>query len=168
MWLIHVDCTLCTSSCLWNNSHPQSECPVSTELGKVSRNCTEFGWSEPFPHYIDACLYEEGNSSHVVSASLCVQLRHIQGFTQTFFMWETLCCLCLPCLCFRFRTCTTCRWRLCTLWDTAPLWCPSPWPWSSCAGSGETDVKTEEEKTGWMFFLPYSGVRPMVDFEKLI
>uniref|UniRef100_A0A3B3V3D6 ADCYAP receptor type I n=1 Tax=Poecilia latipinna TaxID=48699 RepID=A0A3B3V3D6_9TELE len=34
------------------------------ELGKVSRNCTEFGWSELFPHYIEACLYEEGNSSH--------------------------------------------------------------------------------------------------------
>lgn len=35
----------------------------------MSRNCTEFGWSETFPHYIDACLYEEGNSSHVVSAA---------------------------------------------------------------------------------------------------
>uniref|UniRef100_A0A669CHB6 ADCYAP receptor type I n=1 Tax=Oreochromis niloticus TaxID=8128 RepID=A0A669CHB6_ORENI len=34
------------------------------ELGKVSRNCTPFGWSEPFPHYLDACLYEEGNSTH--------------------------------------------------------------------------------------------------------
>ncbi|XP_056127569.1 adenylate cyclase activating polypeptide 1a (pituitary) receptor type I isoform X1 [Rhinichthys klamathensis goyatoka] len=25
-------------------------------LGKISRNCTEFGWSEPFPHYVDACM----------------------------------------------------------------------------------------------------------------
>lgn len=40
----------------------------STEVGKVSRNCTEWGWSDTFPHYIDACLYEEGNSSHVVSS----------------------------------------------------------------------------------------------------
>uniref|UniRef100_A0A8C6NP27 ADCYAP receptor type I n=1 Tax=Nothobranchius furzeri TaxID=105023 RepID=A0A8C6NP27_NOTFU len=37
------------------------------EVGKVSRNCTAFGWSETFPHYVDACLYEEGNSSHPVS-----------------------------------------------------------------------------------------------------
>lgn len=43
---------------------------LSTELGKVSRNCTEYGWSETFPHYIDACLYEEGNSNHSVSVSL--------------------------------------------------------------------------------------------------
>ncbi|KAM3604331.1 uncharacterized protein V6R79_009578 [Siganus canaliculatus] len=26
------------------------------EMGKVSRNCTEEGWSEPFPHYVDVCL----------------------------------------------------------------------------------------------------------------
>lgn len=31
------------------------------ELGTVSRNCTEYGWSETFPHYIDACQYEDGN-----------------------------------------------------------------------------------------------------------
>uniref|UniRef100_A0A3Q4GJI4 Adenylate cyclase activating polypeptide 1b (pituitary) receptor type I n=1 Tax=Neolamprologus brichardi TaxID=32507 RepID=A0A3Q4GJI4_NEOBR len=37
------------------------------KLGKVSRNCTQFGWSEPFPHYLDACLYEEGNSTHPVT-----------------------------------------------------------------------------------------------------
>uniref|UniRef100_W5MTH3 Adenylate cyclase activating polypeptide 1b (pituitary) receptor type I n=1 Tax=Lepisosteus oculatus TaxID=7918 RepID=W5MTH3_LEPOC len=28
------------------------------DLGKISRNCTEDGWSEPFPHYYDACLIE--------------------------------------------------------------------------------------------------------------
>nr|XP_057935546.1 pituitary adenylate cyclase-activating polypeptide type I receptor-like isoform X3 [Doryrhamphus excisus] len=27
------------------------------EMGKVSRNCTEDGWSEPFPHYLDVCLF---------------------------------------------------------------------------------------------------------------
>uniref|UniRef100_A0A671P1T2 Pituitary adenylate cyclase-activating polypeptide type I receptor-like n=1 Tax=Sinocyclocheilus anshuiensis TaxID=1608454 RepID=A0A671P1T2_9TELE len=25
-------------------------------LGKISRNCTEFGWSEPYPLYVDACM----------------------------------------------------------------------------------------------------------------
>ncbi|XP_047445225.1 pituitary adenylate cyclase-activating polypeptide type I receptor-like isoform X5 [Mugil cephalus] len=29
------------------------------EMGKISRNCTEDGWSEPFPHYVDVCfLYD--------------------------------------------------------------------------------------------------------------
>ncbi|KAG7252567.1 hypothetical protein CRUP_007808 [Coryphaenoides rupestris] len=36
------------------------------EVGKVSRNCTEIGWSETFPHYVDACLFDEGNSTHPV------------------------------------------------------------------------------------------------------
>lgn len=25
----------------------------------VSRNCTEDGWSEPFPHYVDACGFDD-------------------------------------------------------------------------------------------------------------
>ncbi|XP_018602066.1 pituitary adenylate cyclase-activating polypeptide type I receptor-like isoform X2 [Scleropages formosus] len=32
------------------------------ELGKISRNCTEDGWSEPFPHYVDACLFDENTT----------------------------------------------------------------------------------------------------------
>lgn len=109
---------------------------VSTELGKVKRNCTEFGWSETFPHYIDACLYEEGNSSHVVSASVCGAVW--DTLSDVSVLRNKLCSMCVPCLGCRCRTCTTCRWRLCTLWATAPLWSLSPWPWSSCAGSGET------------------------------
>ncbi|KAM7379519.1 hypothetical protein PAMP_005065 [Pampus punctatissimus] len=27
------------------------------ETGKVSRNCTEDGWSEPFPQYVDVCFF---------------------------------------------------------------------------------------------------------------
>ncbi|XP_062308357.1 pituitary adenylate cyclase-activating polypeptide type I receptor isoform X1 [Osmerus eperlanus] len=33
------------------------------ELGTVSRNCTEFGWTETFPHYVDACLFDDNNST---------------------------------------------------------------------------------------------------------
>ncbi|XP_062955434.1 pituitary adenylate cyclase-activating polypeptide type I receptor isoform X2 [Cynocephalus volans] len=31
-------------------------------MGVVSRNCTEDGWSEPFPHYFDACGFDEDGS----------------------------------------------------------------------------------------------------------
>lgn len=29
----------------------------------VSRNCTKDGWSETFPHYLDACGFDEYNES---------------------------------------------------------------------------------------------------------
>ncbi|XP_064410331.1 pituitary adenylate cyclase-activating polypeptide type I receptor [Latimeria chalumnae] len=29
------------------------------DLGIIYRNCTEEGWSEPFPHYFDACGFDE-------------------------------------------------------------------------------------------------------------
>ncbi|XP_041962243.1 adenylate cyclase activating polypeptide 1a (pituitary) receptor type I isoform X2 [Alosa alosa] len=29
------------------------------ELGEITRNCTEYGWSEPFPHYVDACIFDD-------------------------------------------------------------------------------------------------------------
>ncbi|XP_077160896.1 pituitary adenylate cyclase-activating polypeptide type I receptor isoform X6 [Paroedura picta] len=29
---------------------------------KISRNCTEVGWSEPFPHYYDACGFDENDT----------------------------------------------------------------------------------------------------------
>lgn len=57
--------TLTVHTCV---SHVLTEGFLSTELGTVSRNCTEYGWSETFPHYVDACLYEDGNGSHVVGA----------------------------------------------------------------------------------------------------
>ena len=70
----------------------QIKCPVSTEVGKVSRNCTEFGWTETFPHYIDACLYEEGNSSHPVSISLCLQPCQRFKVSMRHFIWKTPIC----------------------------------------------------------------------------
>uniref|UniRef100_A0A8C5A3J3 Adenylate cyclase activating polypeptide 1a (pituitary) receptor type I n=1 Tax=Gadus morhua TaxID=8049 RepID=A0A8C5A3J3_GADMO len=32
------------------------------EMGKVVRNCTEDGWSEPFPHYVDVCLFDDNTT----------------------------------------------------------------------------------------------------------
>ncbi|XP_028933696.1 pituitary adenylate cyclase-activating polypeptide type I receptor isoform X2 [Ornithorhynchus anatinus] len=32
--------------------------PDSSDMGLVSRNCTDEGWSEPFPHYFDACGFD--------------------------------------------------------------------------------------------------------------
>ncbi|XP_024610785.1 pituitary adenylate cyclase-activating polypeptide type I receptor isoform X5 [Neophocaena asiaeorientalis asiaeorientalis] len=33
-----------------------------SDMRVVSRNCTEDGWSEPFPHYFDACGFDEYES----------------------------------------------------------------------------------------------------------
>ena len=35
------------------------------EMGKVSRNCTEEGWSEPFPHYVDVCFFYDNTTKPV-------------------------------------------------------------------------------------------------------
>uniref|UniRef100_A0A3Q2QBF6 ADCYAP receptor type I n=1 Tax=Fundulus heteroclitus TaxID=8078 RepID=A0A3Q2QBF6_FUNHE len=50
-------------------------------LRKVSRNCTEFGWSEIFPHYIDACMYEEGNISHPDDFYVSVKALYTVGYS---------------------------------------------------------------------------------------
>uniref|UniRef100_A0A8C5DWH3 Pituitary adenylate cyclase-activating polypeptide type I receptor-like n=1 Tax=Gouania willdenowi TaxID=441366 RepID=A0A8C5DWH3_GOUWI len=51
------------------------------EVGKVSRNCTEFGWSETFPHYVDACLYEEGNTTHPDMYYVSVKALYTVGYS---------------------------------------------------------------------------------------
>uniref|UniRef100_A0A8C6P5S1 Adenylate cyclase activating polypeptide 1a (pituitary) receptor type I n=1 Tax=Nothobranchius furzeri TaxID=105023 RepID=A0A8C6P5S1_NOTFU len=33
-----------------------------SEIGKVSRNCTEYGWSEPYPHYVDICVLDDNTT----------------------------------------------------------------------------------------------------------
>uniref|UniRef100_A0A3P8UB84 Adenylate cyclase activating polypeptide 1a (pituitary) receptor type I n=1 Tax=Amphiprion percula TaxID=161767 RepID=A0A3P8UB84_AMPPE len=35
------------------------------EMGKISRNCTEDGWSEPFPHYVDVCFFYDNTTKPV-------------------------------------------------------------------------------------------------------
>eukprot|EP00064_Thunnus_orientalis_P012614 superscaffoldBa00001955_g12649 len=51
------------------------------ELGKVTRNCTETGWSDMFPHYVDACLYEEGNSTHSGKYYVSVKALYTVGYS---------------------------------------------------------------------------------------
>ncbi|XP_057697250.1 pituitary adenylate cyclase-activating polypeptide type I receptor isoform X1 [Corythoichthys intestinalis] len=51
------------------------------EVGKVRRNCTEFGWSDMFPHYADACLYEEGNNSHPDIYLVPVKALYTAGYS---------------------------------------------------------------------------------------
>ncbi|XP_034039460.1 pituitary adenylate cyclase-activating polypeptide type I receptor-like isoform X4 [Thalassophryne amazonica] len=40
------------------------------EMGKVSRNCTEDGWSEPFPHYVDVCFFYNTTNPDTYYASV--------------------------------------------------------------------------------------------------
>ncbi|XP_034003158.1 pituitary adenylate cyclase-activating polypeptide type I receptor isoform X1 [Trematomus bernacchii] len=51
------------------------------EPGMVSRNCTEFGWDETFPHYVDACMSEEGNSSHPDMYFVSVKALYTVGYS---------------------------------------------------------------------------------------
>lgn len=45
-------------------------CFSPAEMEKVSRNCTEDGWSEPFPHYFDVCFFYENITKPVRQHSL--------------------------------------------------------------------------------------------------
>ncbi|XP_021545317.1 pituitary adenylate cyclase-activating polypeptide type I receptor isoform X4 [Neomonachus schauinslandi] len=38
---------------------PDSNSLDLSDVRVVSRNCTEDGWSEPFPHYVDACGFDD-------------------------------------------------------------------------------------------------------------
>ncbi|KAF3690465.1 Pituitary adenylate cyclase-activating polypeptide type I receptor [Channa argus] len=51
------------------------------EPGKVSRNCTEFGWSEAFPHYVDACVYDGGSSNHTDTYFVSVKALYTVGYS---------------------------------------------------------------------------------------
>lgn len=75
-WSSHVRVYLMVLMCFY--------CVASTEPGTVSRNCTEYGWSDTFPHYVDACL--EGNGSHVVGTLW----RQIPDFSFRCFGWLNL------------------------------------------------------------------------------
>lgn len=77
------------------------------EMGRVSRNCTEYGWSEPFPHYVDVCFLYDNTTKPVRHRRLKVQTEAALTF------WSCV-----------GRTCTTHRSKLCTRSGTALLWSP--------------------------------------------
>ncbi|XP_061738902.1 pituitary adenylate cyclase-activating polypeptide type I receptor-like [Nerophis ophidion] len=60
-------------------SHATSE--EDFELGTISRNCTEFGWSDTFPHYYDACLDQPGNNTHPEMHFLSVKALYTVGYS---------------------------------------------------------------------------------------
>lgn len=49
------------------------------DKGSVSRNCTEEGWSEPFPHYFDACGFYENETEPEDQVSVCPALPVVVG-----------------------------------------------------------------------------------------
>lgn len=42
-------------------------CVSLSEIGKVSRNCTPYGWSEPYPQYDEICFPFDNITKHVWS-----------------------------------------------------------------------------------------------------
>lgn len=44
---------------LLNHSRASLSVSSAADIRVVSRNCTEDGWSEPFPHYVDACGFDD-------------------------------------------------------------------------------------------------------------
>ncbi|XP_048019860.1 adenylate cyclase activating polypeptide 1a (pituitary) receptor type I isoform X2 [Megalobrama amblycephala] len=49
--------------------------------GKISRNCTEFGWSEPYPHYVDACMTDDNTTKHVDNYYASVKALYTVGYS---------------------------------------------------------------------------------------
>lgn len=148
MWLTCVACT----RCLWNNSckgvfisHRSVVCPQSWGRWAVTAQSSA-GQRPSLITSTPACTRRETAAMWSVHYCVCSCVR-FQVSVRRFHVRNTL-LSCLSCLCFCFRICTTYRWRLCTLWATAPLWSPSLWPWSSCAGSGETSWQQGEAALG--------------------
>ena len=57
------------------------------EMPTVSRNCTEYGWSEPNPHYVDVCFFYDNTTKPVRPLSphrnILLHLSHTQTHTDT-------------------------------------------------------------------------------------
>lgn len=103
---------------------------VLSDTGKVSRNCTEDGWSEPFPHYVEVCFFYDNTTKEVgppLVHHLCL-LSHYCCLDHRHTHWLSFC---------NIRTRTTIQSRPCTQSATAHRWCLWPLPWLFSAGSGE-------------------------------
>lgn len=46
-------------------------------MGKVSRNCTEYGWSEPFPHYAEVCFFYDNTTKLVRLCGSFYSIWHV-------------------------------------------------------------------------------------------
>ncbi|XP_067386512.1 pituitary adenylate cyclase-activating polypeptide type I receptor [Emydura macquarii macquarii] len=51
------------------------------DVGDISRNCTEDGWSEPFPHYYDACGFDENETESQDYYYLSVKALYTVGYS---------------------------------------------------------------------------------------
>ncbi|RXM28156.1 Pituitary adenylate cyclase-activating polypeptide type I receptor [Acipenser ruthenus] len=47
----------------------------------ISRNCSEYGWSEPFPHYYDACGFNENETDHEDLYFVSVKALYTVGYS---------------------------------------------------------------------------------------
>lgn len=65
----------------------QSQCRclifLFSEMGEVKRNCTEDGWSEPFPHYVDVCFFYDNNTKPVRAPVLWPHLHFMSHLIKT-------------------------------------------------------------------------------------
>lgn len=57
---------------------------IVSEMGRVHRNCTEDGWSEPMPHYVDACIFYDNATKPVRTRLAHVQLSSQVGLRPCF------------------------------------------------------------------------------------
>ncbi|KFP25517.1 Pituitary adenylate cyclase-activating polypeptide type I receptor, partial [Colius striatus] len=63
--------------------------PTVFDIGDISRNCTEDGWSEPFPHYYDACGFDENETesdNQVQMGLVCYFHKIILFFLSSFYL----------------------------------------------------------------------------------
>ncbi|CAM9338208.1 unnamed protein product [Lampetra planeri] len=51
------------------------------EMGKVSRNCTEDGWSEPFPHYVEVCFIYDNTTTKLDNFYASVKALYTVGYS---------------------------------------------------------------------------------------
>ncbi|RXM36227.1 Pituitary adenylate cyclase-activating polypeptide type I receptor [Acipenser ruthenus] len=56
-------------------------CVSVADFVHISRNCSEYGWSEPFPHYYDACGFNENETLHEDLYFVSVKALYTVGYS---------------------------------------------------------------------------------------